>query len=860
MNIQHFSNNSQYLAYLQREKKVLEKQYRCNRHIHSFFSGNLKIRHFIIKQLAQNIFNEQSISLLSIGGFGRGEIYPFSDTDIAIILPNHFSGSLKEQSELFIQHLWDIGLNPAPQIGTVEELLHLSKHDLTISTAFLEQRFIWGNASQANLFRQQFDLQQDIVNFIDGKLSELEQRHTKSQGSGSLLEPNIKTCPGGLRDIHTMIWLAKVQGLPSNFSALVGQKILTRQEALLLVKSHQSLANMRIELHLLAEKAEERLLFDWQNKIAEMMNLTDDSFSLKSEKLMKVFYRVVKTVRQLDGIILPMLKERIFSSYPRHLHIINQHYEQHGQLIAVRDKHLFKKDESHIFHIISTLQDNPDIAAIEPQSLRYFWNAAQKIGRKFRKNSDNRKLFIELFKNGKRLTQVLRILNLYGVLGKYLPIFDRIVGLLQHDLFHIYPVDDHILTVVRNLRRLSKEEYAHEFPFASSLMNNFARQDILYLAALFHDIAKGRGGNHDILGAKEAEKFANEHFLTPDETALLVWLVQNHLLLSMTAQKEDIGNLKTIAKFCQVVDNTEKLVALYLLTVADVRGTNPNIWNSWKASLFENLFQAALQYLQGTKNNQVIVAGRRRQIAIEELTQLSIDPKQQQKLFHLLGDAYFVRHQKADIRWHLQQMAHTPQKACFAVRPLDERVIQVMIYMPNRQRLFVGLCQIFSNFLLDIVQARAYLTEHNFILDTFVLYPPPMIDDIELQRISGSLKHQLEQFIINEHALDKQHTPKLLPNRRAKHQPIATSVSIDESDDGQFTLYVITQNRPYLLATIADTLSQQGINIRHAQINTLGERVEDSFLIEAPSLNEMKNRSLLKNTLLQKISGYFQAA
>lgn len=836
-------------------KAYLQEQYRRNLHVHDFFSGSLKLRHDIIHELAKKTFNNNEISILATGGFGRGEVYPFSDTDIAIILSNTLSGSLKNQSEEFIQALWDIGLNPAPKIGTIEELLHSANNDLTGDTALMESRFLFGLQTLAEQFNQQLMLQRNIVAYIDGKLSELEQRHAKSQGSGSLLEPNVKTCPGGLRDIHTMIWLAEVQGLPFDFSSLVRRKILTRQEALLLVKSHQTLASMRIELHFAAQKCEDKLLFDWQNKIAQTLNLSDDSFSLKSEKLMKSFYRAVKTVRQLDGIILPMLKERFSSLYPRHLHIINQYYEQHSRLIAVRDKSLFIKDETQIFNMIRTFQDNPDIVSIEPQSLRYFWNAAQKIGRQFRKNINNRKLFIELFKNGTRLTHILRILNLYGVLGKYLPVFDRIVGLLQHDLFHIYPVDDHILTVVRNLRRLAKEEYAHEFPFASALMHNFAHKDILYLSALFHDIAKGRGGEHDILGAKEAEKFAQEHFLSEDETALFVWLVKNHLLLSLTAQKEDIGNLKTIEKFCQTVDNTEKLAALYLLTVADVRGTNPAIWNSWKAGLFENLFQAALQFLQGTKNNQVVVAGRRKQIAINELNLLNIKEKEQKKLFHSLGDAYFVRHQKADIRWHLQHIAQHPNTACYALRHNDDRLLQVMVYMPNAERLFVGLCQMFSHFRLDIMQARAYLTEHNFVLDTFVLYPPPMTDDEEWQEIEGCLKQNLQQFIDNKRPSHIENAPKRLPNRRAKHQPIVSTVSIDESDNGQFTLYVVTHNRPYLLATIADTLYESGINIRHAQINTLGERVEDSFLIDAPHLQEVKNRILLKNTLLQKMSG-----
>lgn len=834
-------------------KQDLAERYCKEQNVHSFFSGSLKLRHHIILKLAQSLFSPQEISLLATGGFGRGEVYPFSDTDIAIILPDDCSGSLNNRAEEFIQALWDIGLRPAPKIGTIEELLHSAHNDLTGDTALMESRFLFGEPNAHHKLQKQLILQRDIVAYIDGKLSELEQRHAKSQGSGSLLEPNVKTCPGGLRDIHTMIWLAKVQDLPFDFASLVGRKILTRAEALLLVKSHQTLANMRILLHLSAQKSEDKLLFDWQNKIAQTLDLTDDSFSLKSEKLMKSFYRAVKTVRQLDGIILPMLKERVFSPYPRHFSLIDSKYEQHGRLIAVRDKNLFKKDEKQIFNIIRHIQDNPDIDGIDAQTLRLFWNAAQKIGRRFRKNPANRRLFIEFFKNGNRLTQILRMLNLYGVLGKYLPAFDRIVGLLQHDLFHIYPVDDHILTVVRNLRRLAKEEYAHEFPFAAALMHNFKRKDILYLAALFHDIAKGRGGDHDILGAKDARQFALEHFLNQDESELLAWLVEHHLLLSMTAQKEDIGNLKVIEKFCQVVDNTEKLSALYLLTVADVRGTNPAIWNSWKAGLFENLFQAALHHLSGNYPDTKLVINHRKELATNTLQQIGLSTAQQEKLLNMLGNAYFSYYKSKNIQWHIQQIAHAPEDSHYSIK-YENGLIHTMIYMPDRKKLFADLCLLLNNTMLDIVSARVYVTQHNFILDTFMLYVSPKLNSQDVERIIKKLEYNFSQFIQNK--LPKSVISSNRNSRRIKHLPISSQIQISDNDDneqGTYTIHISTSNRTGLLATIAQTLSDFDIEIKLAQINTLDQRVEDNFIVFAPQLIHSSQQVKLKNELLQKI-------
>ncbi|MDO5686258.1 MAG: [protein-PII] uridylyltransferase [Neisseria sp.] len=830
-------------------------RYRSTRRVHDFFAGYDTLLHDVLGRLWRAFFDDTSMVLLAIGGFGRGEMYPFSDLDIAIVLNDAPDAAQQERIAAFVQSLWDLGLHPAPKIGTHEELCAAAQEDLSGDTALLEARVVCGNTAAGERLLRALTLQRDVATFIDSKISEQEQRHAKAQGSGSLLEPNLKSGPGGLRDIHTMIWLAKAQGISPSFPDLVAQDILTRHEARLLVRAHRILARIRIELHLSANRAEERLLFDYQTKVAAGMGLPDDAASLKSEKLMKMFYRATKVVKQLSGILLPMLKGRVSSSVPRRVYRIDENYYQVGNLIAVADKTLFKRDQTQIFHILMLMQHNPDTVGIAPQTLRAWWSAGQNIDESFYRNAINRRYFLDFFKQPEGLTHVLRMLNLYGILGKYLPAFDRIVGLLQHDLFHIYPVDDHILMVVRNMRRLAMEEFSHELPFAAALMYNFEKKYILYLAAFFHDIAKGRGGDHALLGAQDARVFAHDHFLSSEDGEWIAWLVEHHLLLSLTAQKEDIQEPEVIAHFCETVNTPHKLIALYLLTVADVRGTNPAIWSTWKAGLFEHLFQAALAHLQGKSHDKSVLVGRRRQLAQDIAHKLKLPESAQKKLWQMLGDAYFVRHDSVEIRWHLQEIAASPETPHAALRLQADNMLQVMVYMPNRPLLFAGICQIFSRFLFDIVRARAYVTAHDFILDTFELYAPPQFDRQDLARTSRELLLQLSAFAAGKvEPIQALTMPK---SRRSRHLPIIPKISIvaeDDSDQGHyFTLHVVTHNRTGLLANIAGVLSDFGISIRHARINTLGDRVEDSFSLYAPQLADAKNQIALKKALLQRI-------
>lgn len=821
-----------------------------------FFKQHGAAAEQLLKGLWPLFFEGGHLCLLATGGFGRNELYPHSDWDLAIVGKEPIDEENQERISRFVQALWDMKLTPSLKSGSIDELCESIQDDISGDTAFLEARFITGNPVLAEQTIETFNRRRDTAGFIEAKILEMQQRHAKSQGSGAVLEPNIKSCPGGLRDLHTMLWIAKAQGLDTHLSSLIRQNILTRTEASTLSKSYKQLSVIRIHLHLCANRAEDRLVFDLQSQVADSMGWTDGNHQRKSEKLMRLFYRTIKTIKQLHGILLPMLQGRVYSN-PRHLVMpIDEDYLQINHQIAARQPDIFFRRPEHIFKIISLFQSRNDITALEPKTLRAWWAASRKINADFYRHSDNRRRFIGFFRNGNGLTHVLRFLNLYGVLGRYLPAWEKIVGLLQHDLFHIYPVDDHILAVMHNIRRLALDKHSHEHPFASSLMQSFENKPILYLAAFFHDIAKGRGGDHAIEGIEDAKSFALDHFLNEEETELLCWLVEDHLLMSTVAQKEDIQDPTVVRAFCQRVQTHQRLHALYLLTVADIRGTNPKLWNAWRATLLENLFHAASRYLAGGNNNTATLFDRRQQQAADLLARSGVPEKQQRKLWQALGSAYFSRHQTREILWHTANLVYDFDNPLVRSRILPKsNSFQVMIFMPNGPRLFARLCRIFSRHGFDILAARAFITEHNYILDTFLVQIPEQHGPDDYPNIQSALEAELNSFI---HGYDTSgdYVPSKRISRRSRYMPIAPSVSLYQEEDypGWYTIDIVAVNRPLLLADVAEVLFAHDVRLRYAKIATLDERVEDSFVVYSEHLANPKNQFALKQALLEQLS------
>ncbi|HFA7703588.1 TPA: [protein-PII] uridylyltransferase [Neisseria gonorrhoeae] len=761
-------NLSSALETFKQQRNAAEAHYLKANRVSVFFREYTAAVETLLAALWAEHFQNSALCLMAVGGFGRGEPYPCSDVDLAVVSPAPLSDGIQEQIARFIQTLWDCKLMPSVKSGSVDELCESVRDDITGDTAFLEARFLFGNRQTADELAEKMNVQRNVAAFIEAKLVEMEHRHAKSQGSGAVLEPNIKSCPGGLRDIHTLLWIAKAQGLAANLPDLLKQRILTRAEAGMLSHGYRRLAHIRIRLHLNAKRAEDRLLFDLQPQVAESMGYQDENRRRQSEELMRVFYRAVKTVKQLGGILTPMLRSRVSSTPMRVTLRIDDDYIQVNNQIAARHTDIFFRRPEHIFKIVEIMQQRNDITALEPQTLRAWWGATRKINRSFYQNSENRRRFAGFFRSGNGLTQTLRFLNLYGVLGRYLPAWEKIVGLLQHDLFHIYPVDDHILAVVRNVRRLALDMHSHELPYASALMQSFEKQDILYLAAFFHDIAKGRGGDHAVQGIADARQFAADHFLTEEESDLLAWLVENHLLMSAVAQKEDIQDPGVLDAFCKRVQTHERLSALYLLTISDIRGTNPKLWNAWRASLLESLFHAAGRCLAGNDGNP---------------------------------HALFSRHG------------------------------------------------------FDILAARAFITEHDYILDTFIVQIPSQHAPEDYPDIQSALEAELNSFIHGHTVAETQSCNRRI-SRRSRYMPIAPSITITPEEDypDRYSVEITAVNRPFLLADMAEVFFAHNVSLRYAKISTLDERVEDSFTVFSPDLKNPKIQSSLKQALLEQLA------
>ncbi|MGF6148911.1 PII uridylyl-transferase [Kingella potus] len=839
---------------LNARKQQAAADYLIHRRPNRYFRAVRRAADAAVRALWPHFFPDAGFCLLAAGGYGRGEVYPHSDTDLVLVCAEPPSHTRQEQTAAMVQAMWDAGLAPALKTGTADELIAGAAQDLTADTAFLEARFLCGDADLAAHFMQAADAERDPAAFAAGKLLEMRLRHDKQQGAGALLEPNVKTCPGGLRDIHTMLWLAKAQGLPGGIRALMAQHILTRAEALLLARSHRTLAAIRIGLHLAAGREEDRLVFDLQSRLAADMGFADETGRLKSERLMELFYRAAKAVKQLGGIIPPALQSRT-APPPQAARSLDGDYCQSGTLLCARDPLLFQKQPQHIFKMAEILQRNNGLTAPDPATLRAWWAAARGIGSRFYADEANRRRFIGFFRHGSGLARTMRFLNLYGVLGRYLPAWERITGLLQHDLFHIYPVDEHILTVLRNMRRLAMEQHVHELPFASALMHAFPRPYILYLAAFFHDIAKGRGGDHAVQGIADARSFAADHFMPAEDAELLCWLVEDHLLMSLTAQKEDIQDPAVIERFCRRVRTPERLSALYLLTVADIRGTNPKLWNSWKDSLLQTLFQTASRRLAGQSDSRAAVTGRRQSAAEQALAAAGYSEKQRRSLWQALGPAYFVRHRQSEILWHTAFLAGQSDKAQAHIRPhpVDPSVLQIAAYLPNASGIFVGLCRILARHSLDIAAARAFVTEHDYVLDTFAARLPEGSTGADRRRIEAALMHDLEQFLHGAPPPPPGRTR--IPSRRARSLPIAPVIAVRAEEDrpGWHTLTLIAVNRTGLLADTAEVLNRHGAALRYAKINTSDERAEDSFLLYAPALSD-PNRQLALQKDLEAVS------
>src|SRR5689334_8464480 len=776
-------------------------------------------------------------ALVAVGGYGRGELHPCSDIDLLLLVPQRLEvadGGLLEQ---FIAFLWDIGLEVGHSVRTVAECAEESTADVGVMTTLLEARLLSGNAELLAQMRAALSPARiwPVREFFEAKVREQADRHLKFNDTAYNLEPNVKTGPGGMRDIQTIAWVAKRHFGADTLDELAKLGFMSPGELRRLKQAQAFLWKVRFGLHVLTGRREDRLLFDHQIKLAQSFGYEDASYTLAVEQLMQRYYRTVMDVMLLNELLLQLFREAILTETepPRPL---NPRFQvRSGSLEAVSDD-VFARTPSALLEMFQLLQQHPDIKGVRASTMRAVARSLWLIDEEFRQNPRHHRLFVDILRAPVGVTHELRRMNTYGVLGRYIPMFGRIVGRMQYDLFHAYTVDAHTLFVVSNLRRLAIPRYDHELPELSRIMQSLPKQEIVYLAALFHDVAKGRGGDHSELGSVDAEAFCLEQGLSRYDARLVAWLVRNHLELSVTAQKQDIGDPDVINAFAKRVGDESHLDYLYMLTCADVRGTNPKLWNSWKASLFHEFYQRVKRALRrGLESpiDQDELVRETQEGARKLLAAQQIDAADIECAWKRFSPPYFLRHTAEEVAWHTRLLAEREEgseEPLVALEPQSVRgTTGVLVFGRPQKHGFARATAVLDQLGLTIVDARITPTEDGFSLDLYHVLEDdgaPITDQDRQQEMEHALWRSVQR--------PDDAPPSVY--RRAPRQarmfntPTQIAVSVDERNH-RSVLELIAGDRPGLLCDIGKVLMEERIKLRAAKIMTVGERAEDVFYV-----------------------------
>ncbi len=804
----------------------------------------------------------ESVALVAVGGYGRGELHPYSDVDIMLLVPGEVDAGGRDAIAAFVTSLWDVGLEIGHSVRSVDDCVAEARADLTVATTLMEARLLDGPDALFTAMEQAVapDRTWPSDRFFAEKRKEQLARHHRYDDTAYKLEPNVKGTPGGLRDIQVIGWVAKRHFGCATLDELVDHDFLTPGQLRLLLDGQAFLWRVRFGLHVLTGRREDRILFDHQKNLANMLGYEDATYTLGVEQLMQRYYRTVMDLSRLNEMLLQLFEEAILMDPGADPEPLNERFQvKNGFLQTIHDR-VFVDNPSALLEVFLLLQQHPDIRGVSAYTVGLIKRNLHLIDEEFRQNPRNHRLFLAILRAPEGVTHELRRMNLYGVLGLYLPSFGRIVGRMQYDLFHAYTVDEHTLFVVSNLRRFALGRFDHEYPHCSRIMQRLEKQEILYLAGLFHDIAKGRGGDHSELGAIDAESFCLEHGLSKYDARTVAWLVRHHLVLSTTAQKKDIGDPEVINEFAALVGDQLHLDYLYLLTVADVRGTNPKLWNSWKATLFHDLYELASRALRrGLENpidrEQLILEKQeaaRRALGESGVTDAKID-----SVWQLLDENYFIRHKSDEIVWHTEWLADSDTASEIGLvdvrRQPDGDGVEAVLYTPRRHRTFAHATAVLDELGMTIVDARITPLTNDYSLDSFIVMELDRrneIDEARMNKIRRSLTR-----ILTASDDDVTAVTRTLP-RQARMFTTSTAVEFgDAPSQGRTVMELVAADRPGLLSKVGQTFISQGVDIQAAKIMTIGERAEDVFYItdEAGAPLEDDAKRQLRDALVAKL-------
>lgn len=791
-------------------------------------------------------------SLLAVGGFGRAELFPGSDVDLLVCVhASNTDAQLGARIAAFIGQCWDLGVEVGHAVRTVEECLSEAAADITVDTALLEARLLAGESAVFERLRSALSAQRRPQEFVEAKLLEMQNRHARYDDSPYSLEPHVKESPGGLRDLHLLTWVARVAGLAVTWRGLAQAGVLSHEEARTLVQAQRVLALIRISLHRISGRREDRLVFDLQGRVARDLGMSAPTGLHLSEALMQRYYMAAKRVGQMRTVLLQLIESRLyFPAQSTHVEDLDHEFIARDQWLALRDPHLIERDLAVVMRTFVMRQRHPALRGIAPELLRAIWLARSRMDRAFRQDPQQRERFMQLFVEGSGSIEAIREMNQWSVLGRYLPEWRRIVGRMQHDLFHVYTVDQHILTVMRNLRRFRSPEHVHEFPLCSELAAGLERFWRVDIAAMYHDMAKGRGGDHSELGARDVRRFCRAHGIARSDTAFIAWLVRHHLAMSGTAQKQDISDPDVVNRFARFVRTEERLVALYLLTVADVRGTSPRVWNAWKAKLLENLFRTTRRVLSGERISILGQLDQKKNEALRLLLLMPLVEAEFAPFWARLDSAYFLKHEAVDIAWHtrvLHQRFEDPQPLVRARLSPYGGGIQVMVFAEDQENLFARITRYFDLRRLSVQQASIHTLKGRRALDSFIVSPPE--DYSALRELLTMVEHELVDQLQKTQPLELPKPGKA--SRRSRSFPIPPRIDLRPDSAGTHQILTVTAvDRPGLLYALAYCLAGRQVQVESARITTLGERVEDTFVVRGGLFADERATLALETDLL----------
>lgn len=795
------------------------------------------------------------LALLAVGGYGRAELHPASDVDVLILHDGaELPAGAEEAVSQFITHLWDLGLDIGSSVRSLADCVRLATEDITVATNIMESRTLVGDE------RLRRDMQRltgpDRLwpgkAFFIAKRDEQIARHSKHNNTEYNLEPDLKNAPGGLRDIQTIGWVAKRHFGADTLRDLVSHGFITEAEFMELDECQCVLWRIRFALYVVSGRSDTRILFDYQRRMAELFGYGDSNANHGVEKLMQDYYRAAMRISMLNEMLLRYFDEAILGEDESAPVVeLNSRFQLRNGVIEVTSEDVFRRFPSALLEIFVLLGDHPEVTEVRASTIRLIMQHAVLIDENFRRDIRNKSLFLELLRCRTALFSSLRRMKRYGILGRYIPAFGAIIGKMQYDLFHIYTVDAHTLLVLKNMRRFRYPEVEERFPVVAKVAKNLPKIELLYLAGLFHDIAKGRGGDHSELGAVDAYDFCIEHGLGKWDANLVSWLTQQHLVMSVTAQKKDVSDPDVINEFAQKVGDIVHLDYLYALTVADICATNPTLWNSWRASLLRQLYTQTKRALRRGLVNPIdkqewIIENRAS--ALELLEDQHVSAHDAEKIWDSLGDDYFLRESAKDIAWHTTALLrHTSDAEPLVLirenhsEPYDGAT-QIFVYTRDLPNLFAATVAALDQLHLTVMDARIITSNDGFSLDTYIVLDENgdrIADSARIAHIGQELRQSLarpDQFPV----LVKRRLP-----RQLKHFDVRTQVNLSNDLVHQRTIVeVVTLDRPGLLARIGRIFMEHGVNLQNARIATLGERAEDVFFLTDASQQPLSDPEL----------------